>query len=474
MRKSIATVSVSGTLPEKLAAIAQARFHGVEIFESDLVNSPFPPERIRWQAADLGLAVELYQPFRDFEAMPPGRFAAGLKRAEHKFDVMERLGADTMLVCSNVSPDDRRRRPGRRAPVRPGRTGRGARPDDRLRGTGLGQACPRVPALVGNRPGGRSSGARGVPGQLSYPLPWLGPCGDPPGAGGEDFLPAVWPTRRCWPWTCCSGLGTIAASRARAASTCPASWNTCWPPDTGGPSRWRCSATPSARPSRNPRLWTRCARCCTWRNRSGSGWSRAGPAPPRVRGRFRPGRSSCSRRPRPQSRPRRDGRTTPWRPSPWRPSSWRSRPAPFRPGLAFAEIAAVAADAPALSDTLRALGFTRQAAPDQERHPVASRRGEPRPEHRPGRARRPGRVRRDPQLTALGLRTTDSPALADRAEQYLAPVLPRRRGSGEADLPSIRTPAGTTLLFCQHDDEWLGDFIAAPGPAAEPGRRRAG
>ena len=105
MRKSIATVSVSGTLPEKLAAIAQARFHGVEIFESDLVNSPFPPERIRWQAADLGLAIELYQPFRDFEAMPPDRFAANLKRAERKFDVMERLGADTMLVCSNVSPD---------------------------------------------------------------------------------------------------------------------------------------------------------------------------------------------------------------------------------------------------------------------------------------------------------------------------------------------------------------------------------
>ena len=105
MRKSIATVSVSGTLPEKLAAIAQARFQGVEIFESDLVNAPFPAERIRWQAADLGLAIELYQPFRDFEAMPADRFAASLRRAERKFDVMERLGADTMLVCSNVSPD---------------------------------------------------------------------------------------------------------------------------------------------------------------------------------------------------------------------------------------------------------------------------------------------------------------------------------------------------------------------------------
>ena len=71
MRKSIATVSVSGTLPEKLAAIAQARFQGVEIFESDLVNTPFPAEHIRDQAADLGLSVEAYQPFRDFEAMPP-------------------------------------------------------------------------------------------------------------------------------------------------------------------------------------------------------------------------------------------------------------------------------------------------------------------------------------------------------------------------------------------------------------------
>ena len=192
MRKSIATVSVSGTLPEKLAAIAQARFQGVEIFESDLVNSPFPPERIRWQAADLGLAIELYQPFRDFEAMPPDRFAANLKRAERKFDVMERLGADTMLVCSNVSPDaigdDAL---AAQHLLRSGRAGRGARPDDRLRGAGLGQACPRVPALVGDRPGGRPSGARRVPRQLSHPLPRLGSRGNPPRAGREDLLPAA-------------------------------------------------------------------------------------------------------------------------------------------------------------------------------------------------------------------------------------------------------------------------------------------
>ena len=39
MRKSIATVSISGSLPEKLAAIAAARFDGVEIFDNDLIAS---------------------------------------------------------------------------------------------------------------------------------------------------------------------------------------------------------------------------------------------------------------------------------------------------------------------------------------------------------------------------------------------------------------------------------------------------
>lgn len=35
MKTSIATVSISGEFPEKLAAIAAAGFDGVEIFEND-------------------------------------------------------------------------------------------------------------------------------------------------------------------------------------------------------------------------------------------------------------------------------------------------------------------------------------------------------------------------------------------------------------------------------------------------------
>ncbi|MFD0689804.1 bifunctional sugar phosphate isomerase/epimerase/4-hydroxyphenylpyruvate dioxygenase family protein [Actinomadura fibrosa] len=104
MRRSIATVSLSGSLADKLTAIGAAGFDGVEIFENDLVSSDMAPEDVRRRAADLGLAIELYQPFRDFEAVPPDRLAASLRRAEHKFAVMERLGATRLLVCSNVSP----------------------------------------------------------------------------------------------------------------------------------------------------------------------------------------------------------------------------------------------------------------------------------------------------------------------------------------------------------------------------------
>ncbi|MFI6739081.1 bifunctional sugar phosphate isomerase/epimerase/4-hydroxyphenylpyruvate dioxygenase family protein [Nonomuraea sp. NPDC050451] len=105
MRKSIATVSVSGTLTEKLDAIAAAGFDGVEIFENDLLVCPLPPEEIRARAADLGLSIDLYQPFRDFEAVPADLLARNLRRAERKFRTMERLGADLLLVCSNVSPE---------------------------------------------------------------------------------------------------------------------------------------------------------------------------------------------------------------------------------------------------------------------------------------------------------------------------------------------------------------------------------
>ncbi|MDG5802361.1 TIM barrel protein [Streptomyces ossamyceticus] len=104
MRTAIATVSLSGSLTEKLTAAARAGFDGVEIFENDLLASPLSPEEIRARCADLGLTIDLYQPMRDIEAVPADEFDRNLRRARHKFELMRRLGADTVLVCSSVHP----------------------------------------------------------------------------------------------------------------------------------------------------------------------------------------------------------------------------------------------------------------------------------------------------------------------------------------------------------------------------------
>ncbi|MDX8438955.1 bifunctional sugar phosphate isomerase/epimerase/4-hydroxyphenylpyruvate dioxygenase family protein [Mesorhizobium australafricanum] len=105
MRKSIATVSLSGTLIEKLEAIAAAGFDGVEIFENDLLFYNGPVRDVRRYAADLGLTIDLFQPFRDFEGVSEEQHQRNLARAERKFDLMGELGAPLMLVCSNVGTD---------------------------------------------------------------------------------------------------------------------------------------------------------------------------------------------------------------------------------------------------------------------------------------------------------------------------------------------------------------------------------
>jgi 4-hydroxyphenylpyruvate dioxygenase len=103
VRKSIATVCLSGTLGDKLEAIAAARFDAVEIFENDLIYYNGAPRELAAMAADLGLGIDLYQPFRDFEGVADALLARNLDRAERKFDLMAALGAPLLLVCSNVA-----------------------------------------------------------------------------------------------------------------------------------------------------------------------------------------------------------------------------------------------------------------------------------------------------------------------------------------------------------------------------------
>ena len=104
VKTSIATVSVSGALDSKLRAIAGAGFGGAEIFENDLLSAPETAREIGSMMVELGIACTMFQPFRDFEGMPDPQRTSAFERMKRKFDVMDQLGTDLVLLCSNCSP----------------------------------------------------------------------------------------------------------------------------------------------------------------------------------------------------------------------------------------------------------------------------------------------------------------------------------------------------------------------------------
>ena len=190
MRTSIATVSISGALTEKLHASAAAGFDGVEIFEPDLIASDHSPEEIRSLARRLGLSLDLYQPLRDIEGVDEDTFAENLRRAGATFATAQRLGIDTILVCSNVatatidsdevSADQLRRLGDLAAAVRhPGG----------LRGAGVGPVHRRLPPVVARRRARRPSVGRAVPRQLSRAVPWPRPRRHQNHPRRQDLLP---------------------------------------------------------------------------------------------------------------------------------------------------------------------------------------------------------------------------------------------------------------------------------------------
>jgi len=105
LRRGIATVTLSGLLADKLEAAATAGFDGVEIFDNDLIASPLSPAEIASRCADLGLSIDLFQPVRDVEGLTPEGFALARHRMQRKLAIAAELGAPTILVCSSVQPD---------------------------------------------------------------------------------------------------------------------------------------------------------------------------------------------------------------------------------------------------------------------------------------------------------------------------------------------------------------------------------
>jgi 4-hydroxyphenylpyruvate dioxygenase len=84
--RSIATVPLAGTLPEKLEAAASVGFDGVELFDNDLLTALRP--KCGGSAASSIWRSQSFSRSRDFEAMPEPQRARNLERAESKFGVM--------------------------------------------------------------------------------------------------------------------------------------------------------------------------------------------------------------------------------------------------------------------------------------------------------------------------------------------------------------------------------------------------
>jgi 4-hydroxyphenylpyruvate dioxygenase len=105
MIRSIATVTLSGRLPEKFAAIAEAGFQHVELTQNDLHGFAGTPSDVRRLADSFGLRILVFQPLRDFEGRPREQFQQHLRRAEQMLETTRTLGAETLMLCSNVAED---------------------------------------------------------------------------------------------------------------------------------------------------------------------------------------------------------------------------------------------------------------------------------------------------------------------------------------------------------------------------------
>ncbi|SHJ49463.1 4-hydroxyphenylpyruvate dioxygenase [Nocardiopsis flavescens] len=440
MRHSIATVCLSGTLEEKLRAAAEVGFDGVEVFENDLIASPLRPREIRDLAGELGLSIDLYQPFRDFEGVDGATLAANLRRAEAKFALMAELGADTVLVCSNATP---------------------AAVDD----DGLAAAQLRLLAEAAERYGVRVAyealawGTRVSTYRHSWELvrradhPALGLCldsfhilsrGDDP-AGIRDI-----PGEKLF------FLQLADAPRLRMDVLQWSRHHRCFPGQGGFDLAAFTGHVLAA--------------------------GYAGPLSLEVfNDVFRaadPGRTAAdalrsltvledalARRDAP-----RDGRAAAGRPS----VALARLPEPEVPrGFGFVEVAAPAATAGGIRSLLAALGFAHTR--DHRSKPVQLW------EHGPARILLNAA---DPRLghtwdgaasvTALGVDLDAPERAAARAERLCAPVLARRNDPSETRLQAVAAPDGTALFLCPSRDgggeePWLADFSAAAVEDVRPG-----
>ena len=419
----ISTVCLAGTLEDKLHAAAAAGFAGVEMLEYDLIVSPWSPQRLAGAAADLGLSIEVYQPFH-VETLPPDRFGAHLRHAERKLDLLADLGASILVCCST-------------------RTTVGVDDED--------LTAEQMNALADR------ALERGI--RLAYEaVPW----------GRVRTYQDAWRIVRRIDHPalglCLDSFHVLSADNDAAAVA-----------DIAADKVFHVQLADSPRTTMDVREWSLHHRLFPGQGVldivgfleriEATGYS--GPLALEVFNDVyqqedpRHAATDAMRSMRVlseslASRIAPDGSDSP---------DVELPPAPSLAGFAFTELAVDEVSAPLLSRALGALGFV-HAGQHRSKPVQLWEQGDARVllNLAPERSVAPATA----SICALAVESTDPAASLLRAESLLAPKLARPRGPRETDLGSVATPGGTALFFCGSREEhpWLEDF--EPTGAAVP------
>lgn len=98
------TGTFSAPLPVVIDAVQAAGYTGLEVWKTDIDALPGGADAMAERLEQAGLEVPAFQLLRDYEGSGAAR-RERLAEAEALMDIMGRIGARTLLVCSNTRPD---------------------------------------------------------------------------------------------------------------------------------------------------------------------------------------------------------------------------------------------------------------------------------------------------------------------------------------------------------------------------------
>lgn len=98
------TITIPGTLSEKVQAAAAAGFAAVGVWGKDIHGFPGGPAAATRLMRECGLAVPEFLLLREFQGLTPERRAEAFAEARALFGLMREMGADTLLACGTTAP----------------------------------------------------------------------------------------------------------------------------------------------------------------------------------------------------------------------------------------------------------------------------------------------------------------------------------------------------------------------------------